>query len=221
MEIKTEQDAKLVHPPWQLCGEGHVFLFRTPTTWAKSNAFLADYQRKALRVGVGAMMLVDYQASAVGPYYELLFIPALFNIKGRYTFSISKIYVSSEASVVNGKHHWGIPKELAHFTRTITDPNREEWEVSLPDGTVFFSVKLEKTRLRIPISTGLFPLSIVQQQTMGYTLTRPSASGKAGRVKATDWSIRSDYFPNVAELSLLLSTHISSLSMVFPLGTAL
>jgi acetoacetate decarboxylase len=55
------------------------------------------------------------QTSGVGPYQELLFIPGLFHIDGRYTFSISKIYVSTEASVRSGIENWAIPKELADF----------------------------------------------------------------------------------------------------------
>jgi acetoacetate decarboxylase len=56
------------------------------------------------------------QTSGVGPYKELLFIPGVFHINGRYTYSISKIYVSTEASVRSGIENWAIPKEVADFT---------------------------------------------------------------------------------------------------------
>lgn len=56
------------------------------------------------------------QTSGVGPYRELLFIPGAFHINGRYTFSIPKIYVSTETSVNSGIKNWGIPKEVADFT---------------------------------------------------------------------------------------------------------
>jgi hypothetical protein len=211
----------LVPPPWQLSGQGYIFLFRIKQSWAEQNAFLADYQRETHCLGLGAMMLVDYQTSGVGPYHELLFIPALFRIKNQYVFSISKIYVSSEQSVVNGRHHWGIPKELAQFTVSSPDPTQEKWEVALPSGEVFFSVNLRKHSFTLPISTSLLPLRVIQQKPHGFTLTRPSAKGRACRVTPSRWGIHPDYFPNAAELPLISALHISSLSMVFPEGIQL
>ncbi|GAB3639487.1 acetoacetate decarboxylase family protein [Spirosoma arcticum] len=82
----------------------------------RAQGFLAPYQQRAYWGWVGTVMLVDYETSPVGPYQELLFVPGLFRFGDTTSFSIAKIYVSTRASVWNGRQNWGIPKELAHFS---------------------------------------------------------------------------------------------------------
>jgi hypothetical protein len=60
-------------------------------------------------------MLLDYEQSPVGPYRELLFAAGR-NLRFRHQlFSISRIYVSTEASAAAGRENWGIPKQQADF----------------------------------------------------------------------------------------------------------
>lgn len=65
----------------------------------------------------------------MGPYDELLLIPGMAAFPdlpgqrgaargGRSALSISKIWVSSEASMYCGRANWGIPKQLAEFQWT-------------------------------------------------------------------------------------------------------
>jgi len=49
--------------------------------------------------GLGTVMLVDYNTSNAGPYGELHFIPGKFKHQNKRLNSISKIYVSTLASV--------------------------------------------------------------------------------------------------------------------------
>ena len=84
-------------PPWDLTGRGYVFLFtgapdvRGPTTPPGSR----------FAGGLGAVMLLDYTSSDVGPYRELLFVPGRYSLGGRRCYSISRIYVSTPESVAN------------------------------------------------------------------------------------------------------------------------
>ena len=106
----------LAPAPWTLTGNGYIFLYRLPKKLIQENGFLADYQNVFYKGLVSSIMLVDYHTTPVGPYRELLFIPGLFKMVDKYTFSISKIYVSDQNSVWNGIENWGIPKEWADLT---------------------------------------------------------------------------------------------------------
>ena len=79
-------------PPWKLRGAGLVAVFGAR----------------------GVLMLVRYASSPVGPYDELLWAEVRGSPVGTRP-RVTRIVVSTEASVVWGRQNWGIPKELAAF----------------------------------------------------------------------------------------------------------
>ncbi|MFC4427409.1 hypothetical protein [Deinococcus navajonensis] len=84
-------------PPWRLIGRGLLALYAP-----------------AYRHPPGALMLVRYAASPVGPYDELLWLEwASGLLRGRPV--VRNIVVSSEDSVFWGRHNWALPKRLASF----------------------------------------------------------------------------------------------------------
>lgn len=204
--------------PWTLTGSGYVFLFRFPKKFVEQQAFLAPYQRDAYRGVVGSVMLVDYRTSPVGPYFELLFIPGLFDLAGKWSFSISKIYVSSHDSVWNGIQNWGIPKELADFTVTALDAKTERIDVSLGNAP-FFSVQLKKKFVSFPVSTALFPFRITQTLGNDLVLTEPSARGRASFVGVQNMKIDATYFPDVSTIRPLSVLKIEQFVMNFNVPT--
>ena len=95
-------DDSVTHlPPWTLRGRGWLALYRL---------------RPA---GVGALLLVRYAASPVGPYDELMWVeaPIATPVGGRP--SIRRIVVSTAASVTWGRRNWAIPKAQATFDWSV------------------------------------------------------------------------------------------------------
>lgn len=83
-----------------------------------------EYERED-KDGLGMVMIISYSDSNAGPYDELLFAipcnkPVISN-ELLPTYRIPVIYVSTEASVRNGRKNWGIRKELANFKWTHTN----------------------------------------------------------------------------------------------------
>ncbi|NOS55010.1 MAG: hypothetical protein HOP37_01990, partial [Cyclobacteriaceae bacterium] len=111
----ANDEIRIASAPWKLTGSGYILLYRFPKAFVAEHGFLVDFQKEKFVSGWGAVMLVDYKTSPVGPYRELLFIPGIFSFNKKKVFSISKIYVSTQNSVINGIENWGIPKELADF----------------------------------------------------------------------------------------------------------
>jgi hypothetical protein len=111
----TAPDLRPVPPPWRLRGSGFVFLFTFEPWFLRRGGFLAPELGEGFEGGLGALMLLEYRQSPVGPYRELLFAAGR-NLRFRHQlFSISRIYVSTEASAVAGRENWGIPKQQADF----------------------------------------------------------------------------------------------------------
>jgi hypothetical protein len=140
----AKDENEIACAPWKLTGNGYILLYRFTKAFVAEHGFLADFQKEKFVSGWGAVMLVDYQSSPVGPYHELLFIPGLFSFNKKKVFSISKIYVSTQSSVVNGIENWGIPKEFAEFhwgKKQISDRI-----AILKDGVSFFQADFIRSR---------------------------------------------------------------------------
>ncbi|KAL3446440.1 hypothetical protein BJX65DRAFT_318884 [Aspergillus insuetus] len=118
------------------------------------------------------VMIVRYQDTDVGPYDELILIPgrAVNPHTGKAELRISTIYVSTDASVWNGRRNWNIPKHRAVFDFKPVGKSDLELRVYHPSDTPapfnpkvpFFSALLKGSSLPcIPVPR-MAPLSIAQ-----------------------------------------------------------
>lgn len=210
----AKNEIQIALPPWQLTGSGYILLYRFTKAFVAEHGFLADFQKEKFVSGWGAVMLVDYQSSPVGPYHELLFIPGLFSFNKKKVFSISKIYVSTQSSVINGIENWGIPKELADFhwrKKQISD------HIAISkDGVSFFEADFIKRRICFPISTTILPLTIVQAHKNRLMLTKPRSSGMAYLAKLQNIKVNGEFFPDLTKVKPLLVLHVENFKMEFP-----
>jgi hypothetical protein len=226
-------------PPWHLIGDGFIWLFRFPRDFIARNGFLAGWQRARLKSTLGAVMLVDYRETNAGPYRELLFIPGQFELlpsrcagdaglqsgsagangrgRGRasYLFSISKIYVSTYDSVWNGIENWGIPKELAGFTRQTHNDGSETFSAML-DGHTFLSATLAPFGPRFPISSSLVPLSVAQALRDDLLITHSTAKGSARLCRVRDLHVDAALFPDISRIKPIAVVAVKDFRMTFP-----
>lgn len=203
-------------PPWMLTGDGIVLVYKFSGQFNERYAFLADYQCQGYKGWMGAVILADYKTSPVGPYRELLFIPGLFNLDGKITFSISKIYVSTYDSQWNGIENWGIPKELADFKFINHADGSHVYEVR-SNGRIFFTTRIKRRGPHFSASTKLFPWIRIMQQLRGqWLLTRPDVSGKVQLASSKDIFADPAYFPPIHQLKPLITLSIQDFLMTFP-----
>jgi hypothetical protein len=202
-------------PPWHLTGDGFIWLFRFPRDFIARNGFLAGWQRARLKSTLGAVMLVDYRETNVGPYRELLFIPGQFDVSGRSLFSISKIYVSTYDSVWNGIENWGIPKELADFAHQTHGDGSETFSASLDDHT-FLSATLAPFGPRFPISSALAPLSVAQELRGDLLITHSTAKSSARLCRVRDLRVDAALFPDVSRIKPIAVIAVKDFRMTFP-----
>ena len=96
----------LAPAPWDLAGRGYIFAVWMPQDVLDHGSFIPPQTPRAGRGRVAFAMFVDYSSSDVGPYHELLYIPGKLRFgedRRDARLSISRIFVSSQASVVNGR----------------------------------------------------------------------------------------------------------------------
>lgn len=203
-------------PPWTLNGDGLVLVAHFPEAFVREHGFLAEFQQTGYRGWLSAVMLVDYTTSDVGPYRELLFIPGLFSVGGKTTFSISKIYVSTQVSVENGIENWGIPKEQADFDITHNPDGSRTYVVS-QQGKPFFTVRATAGGFSFPVSTRLLPgFQVVQKRRGELLLTAPTATGKGQLARLRDLQIDPAFFPDITQGTRLATIAVRDFTMVFP-----
>jgi hypothetical protein len=201
--------------PWRLAGDGYIWIFRFPRAFVEREGFLSDWQSEALVSTLGAVMLIDYLESDVGPYRELLFIPGRVNVAGRGMFTISKIYVSTAESVVNGLDNWGIPKQLAAFDRASEGDGSERFGVNL-EGREIFTARLAPFGPRFPFVSALLPLAVGQERRGDLLITRPKAVGTGRLCRARDVHAAAAYFPDIARMKPIAVIAVRDFRMTFP-----
>ena len=166
--------------PWSLRGYGYVFLYRFSPQFIRRDGAVPFGLRTAFQGGLGALMLVDYGESDCGPYRELLLIPGRFRVQGAPGHSITRIYVSSQGSVVHGRANWGIPKERADFEVTRSGEGSETWRVSCGGQTLFAAtLRTKRWAPPVPVHTALLPNVVVQPWQGRIFRTRVTARGLA------------------------------------------
>lgn len=200
--------------PWDLKGYGYIIAFRFPKEFTQENSFIPTTLKERFSGGIGAVMFINYENSAVGPYKELMFIPGKFKFSKKNKYSITKIYVSTNDSVVNGKKNWGIPKELADFSFEKIDPKKERLIIS-KSNKPFMDITLQTRGPGIPVFTKLWPISLGQETKDKTFYTHFHGKGKEKLVKILDVSVNQKYFPDISEIKPLFAIKVENFELVF------
>ena len=204
--------------PWTLRGDTYLMLFRPGEDRA---LFVHDELREPAVADFVIAMFVDYRESPVGPYQELLFIPGTFEFGERRLPAVTKMYVSSEASAVNGRRNWGLPKELATFeVRQLAD--RRTRVLMRVGGRRAVELYFREGLIPVPLSSLLVPEEL---RTIGQKLDDKSfefAPTTSGWLKAAAtlqaWSDPA-FFPEISPEQMIATLKFSSFEAVFPVAT--
>jgi acetoacetate decarboxylase len=111
----------MTHPPapWQL--HGYAVQTLSLVDIDRARRFVpANLEIVSILPGktLGSVYISEYQAGSTLVYNELIVAPALVKNRGKVGGWISHIYVDNVDSVAGGREIWGLPKEMAEFTRT-------------------------------------------------------------------------------------------------------
>lgn len=200
--------------PWSLSGDGYIILYKFKKDFIKNNLYTQDFLNDYACGGIGCVMIVDYKKSDIGPYRELLFIPGKFKFKNKKLNTISKIYVTTEDSVVNGIKNWAIPKELCSCD-ILKEDNGERFVFSIK-GKEFMNIKFKVKKLKFPVNTKLMPFPLVQKHDNKLYYTNFSGKGIGSLAKIEELEIDEKYFPNIKYFKPLSVIKVSNFNIVFP-----
>lgn len=201
--------------PWKLKGKGYILLFRFSKQEIEADKFLSDFFRENFCGGFASLMIVEYQSSDAGPYNELLLIPGKFKYKGQKKNTISKIYVSTMASVENGIRNWAIPKELADIKFEQDGKLREKVTASIGENE-FFSATFRKFRLPFPVHTAFLPFPLIQFRDNKTFFTKFSGKGWGNFVKPVLGKSDTDYFPDLSSKKIIAAMKVEPFQICFP-----
>lgn len=197
-------------PPWNLTGNGYILLYRLSANFAAKHTRCGKYQG-----GFGAVMLVDYTNSNVGPYRELLFIPGVVQYPNARGYSISRIYVSTQISVDKGIENWAIPKQLADFEHQVQQGNDHFVIKAENRDDTILNIQLSAKGLQFPVRGFLLP-RIFQTKNEKTYITRLKASGTGQFAQVHSLEVNSEHFPNVSAFKPLIAIKITNFHMQFP-----
>jgi len=203
--------------PWRLQGNGYILLFRFNKDFLRQDDFFNKELASSYSGGLGAVMLVDYQTSDAGPYGELLMIPGRVKQTNEKRYTISKIYVSTMASVENGRRNWGIPKELASFHFEKLGRNQEKIRIQ-KDGQQFLELVVNSFGPSFPVNTKLFPIPLLQWDAQQEYRFEFQGRGKGRLTKISQVSVNQAYFPDFGKVKPLMAIQVHDFEIIFPIA---
>lgn len=214
-------DIALAPAPWDLTGQGYIVAVKLPREVLEGNSFLPPGLRRVGNSRLAYMMFVDYSKSDVGPYHELLYIPGVLDFGRARRLSISRIFVSSWASVVNGEQNWGIPKDRCEFAVDYGADGIDRVACTAADGTVFAELELQARGIRLPapghwVPRGMRTLSQLRDGNI-YTYA-PEARGHVRFAKVRSWRFDPRIFPDLARGEVVAAMKITDFRMIFPVA---
>jgi hypothetical protein len=205
---------KRFYPPWKLKGNGYIILYKLPREFLIEKSFIPSSLQNKFYGSLSALIIVDYKESNVGSYKEILFIPGLFNFNKTKLFSISKIYVDSESSILNGIENWAIPKEYANFD--IKNLNDKSQSISISNkNDVFFKANIKSNIFKIPFNSKIINLSLLQNKNNENFITDFSAKGLISKSQIDIDFINEKFLPDLKNFKPLISFKVDNFSMIF------
>lgn len=217
--LQSAPDVPLAPAPWHLTGSGYILALRMPGNLLDDPTFIPDTLQGSRKGKLAYVMFVDYSASDAGPYHELLYIPGSFRFNQSRHLSITRIYVSTWDSVVNGRNNWGIPKNRCNFA---VDYGTEQDNIRLTTdaGTLIAELTLRTRRcFRIPTTTAMVPEKV---RTLGQHLGgqqflyAPSSSGHIKPAQLLDVRCNPELFPDISQGQVVACLRVTDFKMVFP-----
>jgi hypothetical protein len=200
--------------PWKLNGEGIILTYSFNKNWILENGFVPAHLHYKFKGGLSFVMIADYKESDCGPYQELVFIPGLFNIEGKYQLMITKTYVNSEESKVAGRSNWGIPKELAELNWK-KDGSTVLFNAKINDNK-FFETQIQSNSIAFPVNNTLIPFKFYQELEENSFLFQPKGRGRATSAKVKGTRSVQTKFPDLSNGKYINCLHIKNFNLSLP-----
>lgn len=214
-------EAAAAPAPWRLEGDGWILLLRQPPEARRDPRHLPGALAECPLDGPAVLMFVDYARSPAGPYRELLYMPGRFTLPGEgKAWSVTRIYVSSWDSVVNGRRNWGIPKDLAEFHRSPS-ASGERIEVAAAGHRVA-TLELAAYGPALPVSASLLPAALrrlVQYHGGRRFEFTPGGAGRSRLGRALALDSDPELFPDLAAARVLACFQVPRFALDFPVAT--
>ena len=207
-----------VPAPWTLHGEAHAVLLWVPRPGVPA----LSGQLGAGRGRLGILALARYVDSPVGPYDELLWlVPWGLRHGRRRLHTVARIFVSSEASCINGRRNWAIPKQVARFEEERLSASVQRFEVSTPQGCVA-SFSVASGRRHGGIDTRVVPAALRclgQVQGARSFLMAPSVRGRLHLARFSALTTDADQLIESRGARMLGAVSLSGMQMTVPVPT--
>jgi len=165
----------------------------------------------------GGYVCVDYHNSPVGPYREIIFVPALVRHGWQWGFHVSHIYVDNTESVAGGRGNWWLPKELLAFDIKKHDSAmlfRAEHQAQPVASGVF----TDNGRISLPFTNRWVPLHLLQARTQHFRRSAFWATGRIGVANGALDLLDTTLLPRLDHVVRLPLLHVQEFTLRFEAG---
>jgi hypothetical protein len=209
--------APFVPAPWTLTGEAWVVpqLQRVDAVAAYVPPGCAIVAWRGWTLG--GYVCVDYHTSPVGPYREIIFVPALVRRGWRWGFHISHIYVDSAASVGGGRGNWWLPKDLLTFAITKHE-NTTLFRADHEAQSIAWGVFTHNKLISLPFNNRQLPLHLLQAHADRVRRSAFWATGRIGVANGALDLLDTTRLPQLSFVVRLPLLHVQQFKLCFEVG---
>ena len=217
VNFDSSSAAPFVEAPWTLTGEA----------WVVPQLQHADDVAAFVPPGCsvvawrgwtpGGYVCVDYHTSPVGPYREIIFVPALVRHGWRWGFHISHIYVDSAASVAGGRGNWWLPKDLLAF-KSERHGDTTLLRADHQAQAVVTGVFTDSGQISLPFNNRLLPLHLLQARVGHFRRSAFWATGHIGVANGTLDLLGTALLPRLSQVVRLPLLHVQQFKLRFEAG---
>lgn len=165
----------------------------------------------------GGYVCVDYHMSPVGPYREIIFVPALVRRGWRWGFHISQIYVDSAASVAGGRGNWWLPKNLLAFA-TKKHGSTTLFRTDHEGQPIASGVFTDSGQVSLPFSNRWLPLHLLQARADHLRRSAFWATGRIGVANGALDLLDTALLPRLDLVVRLPLLHVPQFNLRFEVG---
>jgi hypothetical protein len=214
--------------PWLVRGDAYVVFTSSPAEVNIADAGIPHELWGVYNGLFNVMLMANCRESPVGPYRELLYVPGRF----RFSFdeermSVTRSYVSTQASLLNRRANWNVPSDLAEIRNHSRDEHHDEFHITRPGAggpNAFAHFSFEMFGPELPVNGRVIPeaFRMFGQLRKDVTLLHSLAvTGTMRSARFTPHAFDPHAFPDMKRRQVVAAIKISDFLLDLPAATTM
>lgn len=148
--------------PWTLRGSGLFLISHYDSVRVSNYKNLPKWLEGRVLGGLGGFAALSYESTPFGPFAEIAQLSGKIKAPQGSRYTAMDSYCNSNLVHIDSERIWGLEKKLAQI-KLIREDKLWKAEAQSTEGEEFLDLRVREAGPQIPFTTGVFPISLMQQ----------------------------------------------------------